>query len=323
MQEDLFSGVLEFGGESESRPEGSAVSDPALEEVIASILKKGRGALDRRFGEVFRRSVDEILDGRRTRRYNFNKVSTPEKSYLGAKVEILAREEFDFGQGVDIDFCIAGHGVDAKFSATGEWMIAPKNVGEICLVMQASEETSLFSVGVIRAAPELLRPGSTRDSKRSLHAVGKRSIRWLVRDAKYPRNQLMELYRTDRDAADSIFSIPGGGQQRINELFRRVQRKLINLTTVQTVASQEDSSKRVRDARLELRSEGILILGYHRRHKDIAAALRLSDISQGHWIAVQVHPNEPGNNAPVATVNGIAYRMAVPGDVPVEAPELP
>lgn len=325
MQDELFSSTPESDIEGAGALERVALeaSDPELEQVVADISSKGRGDLERRFGEVFRRSVDEILDGRRTRRYDFSKVSPVEKSYLGAKAEIIARDEFDFGHGTKLDYLISGHEVDAKFSGTGEWMIAPKNVGEICLVMQACEDTSRFSVGVIRALPELLRPKPTRDSKRSFLAASKRSIRWLAKDAEYPRNQLMELRREDANAVKAIFAASDSGQQRVNELFRRVQARVINRTTVQTVASQEDSSKRVRDARRALRSEGILVLGYHRQHRDIASRLRLPDTSQGHWVAVRVYPSKSGSNEPSFIADGMNYRMAEPGDPPYEAPEIP
>lgn len=303
----------------------SADSDSALDEVIAAIKEKGRGSLSDRFGQVFRRSVDEILDGRRTQRYNFldGKVSNVERSYLGAKAEILAREEFDFGHGVDLDYLIAGHEVDAKFSAAGEWMIAPKNVEKICLVMQASEDSSRFSVGVVRARAALLRPGTTRDSKRSFRAAGKSSIRWLVREAEYPRNQLMELRRADVNAVNAIFASSSSGQKRVNELFRRLQKTLVNRTTVQTVASQEDSSKRVRDARLDLREDGILILGYQRQHREIAKALGLPGVSQGEWVSVRVCPAEVGNVQPSFPIDGVEYRIAGRDDPPHEAPEIP
>ncbi|MCX5140035.1 NaeI family type II restriction endonuclease [Streptomyces sp. NBC_00338] len=303
---------------------GSYAHDPELAEVIAAIKEKGRGSLVDRFGRVFRQSVDEILDGRRTRRYNFlsSNVANVEKSYLGAKAEIIAREEFGFGHGSVLDYLIVGHEVDAKFSATGEWMIAPKNVGKILLVMQASESTSTFSVGVVRALPELLRPGATRDQKRSFHAAGKASIRWLAREAPYPKNQLMELFRADPDAVASIFSASGSGQQRVNELFRRMQKVVVNRTTVQTVASQEDSSKRVRDARLALRDDGILILGYQQRHREIGKALGLPD-TQGNWISVRVHPADFGYEGSSVSLGGVNYRIAESNDCPHKAPVLP
>ncbi|MFD7790632.1 NaeI family type II restriction endonuclease [Streptomyces sp. NPDC059759] len=297
--------------------------DRALEGVVREILRKGRGSLEERFAHMFRASVDEILDGRRTMRFDFSKVSSVEKSYLGAKVEILAREEFDFGHGLKLDYMINGHEVDAKFSATGAWMIAPKNVGEILLVMQASEETSLFSVGVVRACEDLLRPAPTRDSKRSFSATGKDSITWLIEDAQYPRNQIMELFLRAPRAIEAIFASSGSGQQRVNELFRRLQGVHVHRTTVQTVAAQEDSSKRVRDARNELRDSGILILGYHRRHREIASALGIERISQGEWVSVKVFPAEPSCTERQAVIDGVPYRLARIGDGTAAAPNIP
>ncbi|MFE2704528.1 NaeI family type II restriction endonuclease [Streptomyces mirabilis] len=323
MQESLFGEAQEFFGRGTLGATPLAASDPALNNVIQEVVHKGRGALEQRFAAVFRASVDEILDGRRTMRFDFSEVSPVEKSYLGAKVEILARDEFDFGHGTSLDYLIGGHEVDAKFSATGDWMIAPKNVGEILLVMEASEETSLFSVGVVRADGVLLRPRETRDRKRSFSAAGKGAIHWLIRDAPYPRNQMMELYREAPEAIESIFSSSGSGQKRVDELFRALQGVHVNRTTVQTVAAQEDSSKRVRDARIALQGDGILILGYHRRHRAIASALGIEPITQGEWVAIRVYPAESDSAARQALIEGVAYRLAEYCDGPAPAPAIP
>ncbi|MFJ5088748.1 NaeI family type II restriction endonuclease [Streptomyces sp. NPDC088674] len=323
MQESLFEGGAATSERVPKPVDISCAPDAALEAVVRHILKPGRRALESRFARIFRASIDEILDGRRTMRFDFGKVSSVEKSYLGAKVEILARNEFGFGYGSTLDYLINGHEVDAKFSATGEWMIAPRNVGQLLLLMKAAEGSSVFSVGVVRAESSLLRPGTTRDSKRSFHALGKASIRWLVEDAPYPQNQLMELYRKDQQAVRAVFSSSKSGQKRVDELFRRLQSVHVNRTTIQTVAAQEDSSKRVRDSRIALQKEGILILGYHHRHRIIAEALGMNPISQGEWVAVRVHPAEAGNVSPQAIVNGASYRLAAEGDQPTPAPAIP
>ncbi|MFJ4697495.1 NaeI family type II restriction endonuclease [Streptomyces sp. NPDC088768] len=323
MQGSLFEEGAAVVGRA-PRPAGnSETRDPALEAVVRHILQPGRRALEDRFARVFRASIDEILDGRRTMRFDFGRVSSVEKSYLGAKVEILAREEFDYGYGSTLDYLISGHEIDAKFSATGEWMIAPRNVGQLLLLMKAAEDRSVFSVGVVRAEESLLRPGATRDAKRSFHARGKAAIRWLVEDAPYPRNQLMELYGKDPQAVRAIFSSSKSGQKRVNELFRRLQGVHVNRTTIQTVAAQEDSSKRVRDSRVALQKDGILILGYHRRHRVIAEALGINSIAQGEWVAVRVHPAESGSSSLKAFINGASYRLAAEGDQPTPAPTIP
>ncbi|WP_158708447.1 NaeI family type II restriction endonuclease [Streptomyces sp. NRRL S-244] len=299
-----------------------SVSDSALAEVVAEIKSldgKGRNSLKSRFARVFRDSIDEILDGRRTRRYRFSKVSPPEKSYLGTKVEILVRDEFGFSEGVDLDYLIAGHEVDAKFSSTGAWMIAPKNIGEICLVMRASEETAKFSVGVVRATPDLLRPAKNRDSKRVIHAEGQKEIVWLVKEAQYAENQLMELDRRDSKAVASVFAL-GSGQARINELFRLFPLTVMNGTTVQTVASQLDSSKRVREARDDLRDKGVVILGADEHYQLVAAALGLRPIAKGTWIGVPLAAKTPGRLA--FEVDGIHYCVAGPGEARVKAPVI-
>ncbi len=71
-----------------------------------------------RFGNVLRQSIDEVLDGQRTGRFDIYAadVAKTERTYLGTKVEIVCQDEFDLGRNQKMDYLIAGHEVDAKFS---------------------------------------------------------------------------------------------------------------------------------------------------------------------------------------------------------------
>lgn len=75
----------------------------------------------------------------------------------------------------------------------------------------------------------------------------------------------------DEAVRNKIFSHESG-QARVNELFRLVQGKIIPRVAVETVARQKDPMKRVRDARKQLASEDILILGHQDGDPDIAKA---------------------------------------------------
>src|SRR3954466_16072119 len=66
-------------------------------------------------------------------------VDPEEKSYVGKRTEInfLTAAHLPRGRPVDrpLDTVIAGHDVDVKTSITGKVMIAPKNVGQIILII--------------------------------------------------------------------------------------------------------------------------------------------------------------------------------------------
>jgi hypothetical protein len=97
-----------------------------------------------------------------------------------------------------------------------------------------------------------------RDGKRSISASGKAAIRWIVEAGDLPINFLATLSDEVRQRILSHSS----GQERVDELFRLVQGRIIPRVTIETVARQKDPMKRMRDARMRLRREGILVLGH-------------------------------------------------------------
>ncbi len=259
--------------------------DQGLAEVVDWFRRQER--MQERFGAAIRRSLYEVLDGQRTGRYRLDDLSKVEKTYVGTKVEILVQAEFRLQSGDLMDYSVAGHEVDAKWSKRlGGWMIPREAVGQLCLCLTASDDDSTFSVGVVRASNHLLRHSRNQDRKRQLNNGGKSAIVWLAERAPLPENLLLHLQATTRERILQHRS----GQRRISEMFRLVQARLVNREVVLTVARQDDGPKRVRDARNRLRSEGILILGHQIGHRTIAEALTLPVPSQGTWVSGRVVP---------------------------------
>ncbi|WP_457029149.1 NaeI family type II restriction endonuclease [Kitasatospora sp. P5_F3] len=287
----------------------------------------GRPNLELRVGQVMRQSIDEVLDGQRTGRYDIRQLEKTEKTYLGTKVEILLRNEFDLVPGSSMDYSVAGHDVDSKFSLSSGWMIPTEAVGEICLVSTADDVRGTFSVGLVRAMEAALTKGGNKDSKRSLSKEGKTAIRWLVKDGSLPENLLLKMPEIDLDlvvkAGGTSGSSRRGGQQRVNELFRRewVQGRVVGRSTILTVARQDDGPKRVRDARIHLRPEGIVVLGHQGEHPRIARELDLTVPSKGQWTAVRlVMSEDPGRAGTV--IGGTRYSVALSDESSAAAPIL-
>lgn len=275
--------------------------------------------METRFATSIRQAFDEVLDGQRTGRFDITAptVEQPEKTYLGIKVEIIVRAAFDLPRGSKMDFRIADHEVDSKFTMGKNWTIPLEAFGHICLVMIGSDKDSTFRVGLIRVSDANLNPGRNRDKKRSLSKEGRRGITWLVLNGKLPENILLHL----PDAALSrIFADSRSGQKRTNELFRCVQGRLINRSTVLTVGRQGDSPKRVRDARLDLRDEGILIFGHLRSHRRAAEGLGLPVPSTGEWVSARVTPAVAGISGRSAEIGGASYVIAEAGSPVTRAP---
>lgn len=301
-----------------------AAADDGL-TTVASWLQ-GQPGMQARFASALRQSIDEVLDGQRTGRFDIATLEKTEKTYLGTKVEIVVRAEFGLGRGTVMDYRIAGHEVDAKFTIGSTWTIPREAMGHLCLVMAADDRRSTFRVGLLKITEQILNPGANQDGKRSVSVAGRGEIRWLADNLPLPENVLLQMRPVDRDAifhaSDGHRSGGNGGQLRINELLRRVQGRVIDRTTAITVASQLDGPKRVRDARHHLRPEGIVVLGHQQDHPDIARALGPVVPAKGSWVAVRLVRPPIGDLRPVAVISGRSYVVARPDEPPEPAPEL-
>jgi hypothetical protein len=218
-----------------------------------------------------------------------------------------------------MDYSVAGHDVDAKFTIGLNWSIPLEAANQICLLINADDRNSAYRVGLLRIEESYLNLGPNRDKKRGLSKEGRAAIKWLILNGRLPENILLHLQSEDRAA---IFAEPNG-QRRTNELFRRVQGRIINRATVLTVARQDDSPKRVRDARIQLRSEGIIILGHQKAHQHIATTLQLPAPNSGEWIAIRVAPASEGSGRPSVKIGDITYEIARAGDPATEGPRMP
>ena len=273
-----------------------------------------------RVAEAIRATYDQLLDGQRTGRWDYRDLRKTEKTHMGTLVEINLHREFEFDDGQAMDYRVTGVEVDCKFSQSPRgWQIPLEAVGHLCLLLWADDDLGLCSGGLVRISDDILRPGGNRDQKRSLNDVGVQRIRRLWHERPLPENLLLHL---DARTRKQILATNGkrGGQRRIDELFRRVQGRLVSRTTVLTVAQQDDAPKRVRDARLRLRAEGIVVLGHQGDHPRIAHSLGLPVPPKGQWVSARITPRERGRAMPFVSIRGTEYRLALPEDSTERAP---
>lgn len=290
----------------------STSADPELDDVVSWF--RSRPSVEQDFGTAIRQALDEVYDGQRTGRYRIDQLSKVEKTYIGTKVEIIVADVFGLPRGRRMDYLIAGHEVDAKWSMrAGGWMIPREAVGELCLCMTADDERSTFSVGIVRADQQALRPTSNQDKKRYLTDAAVGSIAWIVRDGPLPENLLLHL---DPRTREQILAVGASGQQRVNELFRHVRERVVRREVVLTVARQHDGPKRVRDARAHCREDGIVVLGHQNEHPRIARELGLEAPPKGSWISVRLVPDEDGD----VEIDGRRWRLASSEDPFVPGP---
>lgn len=298
-----------------------------------------------RFRWALRDSLDELLDGQRTGRWAYQHLTKTEKTYLGTAVEVNLTKEFEFPNGDHLDWQMAGRDIDCKFSKDlGGWEIPMEmylcadhgdrqgRADHPALLTWFDDTTSRWAAGLITVTDESLRwkmddNGDTvraynRDNKRRLAESSAEAVYWLWGGLQtdLPRNLLLHL---NADARGRIFSFHSSGQKRVDQLFREVQGQIVGRQTVLTVGQQDDAPKRVRDARLHLRAEGIVILGHQDSHPAIAAALKLPVPFKGEWIAVRVTQVSEADTRPCCILNGQRWAVAQDDEPTAIAPELP
>ena len=243
-----------------------------------------------RIGTAIRLAFDWVIDGPRTGRYSIDQLETTEKIYIGNRVEHEILHELGLPKVPPLDTVICGAEVDIKFSLAQNWMIPPEAVGKLCLIVTANDVSSLFSVGLLRALPKWLGTGSNRDGKRSISAAGKLAISWMSNTPPLPSNFLLNLDPTIRSEILALTT----GQQRVNEVFRRMIGHPISTNALDTLAVQRDPSKRVRDARKTLMAEGIGVFGA-RYDKEMLAQLGCKPLKPDYWISLRVDAGTMGS----------------------------
>lgn len=275
-----------------------------------------------RIAKVLRATFDHLYNGESTGRYRWDQLRQTERDGCSPFVEINLHREFQFDDGITLDYRIAGIEVDCKYSQTsGAWMIPPEAHGHLCLLVWADDVASQWSMGLVRATTDRLSEGRNRDGKATLNPLGRQAISWLFQSAPLPPNILLQL---DRPVVDRIMNLRSG-QQRVNEIFRVALGKIVGRGVVATLAQQSDYMKRIRangGARIALRAEGIAILGQYQSHAAIAKALGIPVPGDGESISVRLAPAtavSPG----VATIDGGLWRVASESDPAVQAPNLP
>jgi hypothetical protein len=294
--------------------------DPELAAVYGRL--KELDPTGQRFARVLRDTIDQLLNGEVTGRYEWKSLFKTEKTHAGTLVEINLQREFSFDDGIVMDYRISGIDVDCKYSQQyGGWMIPPEAVGHLCLLVWADDYESHWSAGILRIRDDWLNRGNNRDMKLTIKAAHRNKILWLWEKAELPENVLLHMSPPDREA---VFA-PKSGQERLNELFRRVQNRRIGRNVIRTVAQQKDYMKRVRGnggARSALRDEGILIMGDYAAHRRVAAALGVPVPREGEFVSTTVKRVDPSFQGSIE-LEGAHWALALdekPDDV---APALP
>ncbi|MFJ3590992.1 NaeI family type II restriction endonuclease [Streptomyces sp. NPDC090133] len=297
-------------------PEGvrALEQDSGLAEVLAEMLRLDPDGS--RLGSAIDGAGRHLLDPVHTGRYLWSQLAKAEKIGLGTIVCQRIQRELGLADGLQLDFMVAGHEVDVKFTLGGNWMFPPDLQGGLCLVVRADDASGLWSLGLLRVSSELMRTGANRDGKRGLSAEGRGAIHWVHRDLPLPEHALRRL---PDDVIGAIFAKPSG-QARTEELFQQAQLTAITTADLSAITMQADGVKRAREARRRLARRGVLVLnGSLSRDGEWASALGLPVLAPSTWMSVRLVPTQPEHDdSPTITLDDTPWRVARPGDV--EAP---
>ncbi len=262
-----------------------ASDDTSVQAVKRAILTASGADTAAFFLRVIRQGIDEVIDGGRTGRWCVDQLEKTEKTYIGTKVEIIARNELDVEFGEKLDLKVAGHEVDVKMTIGSNWMIPKEAIGEICLLLIGNEERQKFAAGLLRMTADNVTRKGNRDRKVSVSANGKTNIDWLVPATTLPMNFLATLSDPDRKR---IFS-KRKGQARVTELLRLATGRVIPRLVIETLGQQDDPMKRIRKnggAQDDLLAEGIVVLvGTWMSHRAVAEANGIPIPSKGEVVA--------------------------------------
>ena len=144
----------------------------AVEKAIRAECRKQSKTPAELFGKIIRQSLDEAIDGPRTGRWDIDQLEKTEKTYVGTKIEIVARAALNLKQNSLLDSEIAGHPVDIKWSMRSAWQIPTEAVDQICLIIGTYKNGKKFKVGLIRCLEDRLNPGKNKDEKQTISEEG-------------------------------------------------------------------------------------------------------------------------------------------------------
>lgn len=214
---------------SESTEKDQALLD--VEQAIRAECDRQSKSPAELFGKIIRQSLDEAIDGPRTGRWSIADLEKTEKTYVGTKIEIVARAALNLKQGKLMDTEIAGHPVDIKWSKKLAWQIPTEAVGHICLIIGTNERGSKFKVGLIRCYEDRLNPGKNKDMKRTISEEGRKHIRWLVDNGNLEPNFIAALDPIARRAVMSEKT----AQDRVRKFLALMAGKPFPRSAIETV----------------------------------------------------------------------------------------
>ncbi|MFE8006355.1 NaeI family type II restriction endonuclease [Streptomyces sp. NPDC057418] len=270
-------------------PEHVLAGPDADAELQAVLSWFSRHPVAHLYTEAIRNSIDYVLDGGRTGRFDLLSpdVHPGERASVGAKLEYEVLRIFDLPKAQPLDTLIANVPVDIKATVGDNWAIPAEAHCQLCICTQIQMRKNRHRSWLVRTHRSWLHRGKgNRDGKRGLAVDARNNWSVPLYDwANLPVNPLR--YLTQEQAVKVLAKKPGQ-VKRLLMMFRFLEGRIIPRNVILTVgAGNDDPMRRARQARDEAVKEGLTILcGDWVESRDQAAARGIS-LQAGEWIALR------------------------------------
>ncbi|MER7576107.1 NaeI family type II restriction endonuclease [Streptomyces sp. NPDC126514] len=273
----------------ECRSPDSVLHGPGDDAELQRVLGKLREQdLATGFTTAIRASIDYVLDGARTGRFDLlsKDVHPGERASVGAKLEYEAQRVFKWAKAKPLDIEIAGVPVDLKSTVGDNWAIPTEAHCHLCICTQMRLKGNVHKSWLIRTHTSWLYRGKgNKDGKRGIavdarHQWGVPLYDW----TPLPVNPLTLLTENQKD---QVFD-PGRGQEvRLLRLFKYLPMTVVERSVVLTVcANRQDPMRRARAIKEEAARQGILLLCGTWISDRAVAETHGYDLGPGDWVSI-------------------------------------
>ncbi|MBW6438294.1 hypothetical protein KZ829_31660 [Actinoplanes hulinensis] len=274
-------------------------ADADLRKVLADLRQQT--SLAELFGGAVQSSIDYVLDGARTGRFDLRSplVDSDERRTVGTKLQYHLLDALGLPKLRSPDTVIAGVPVDIKGTVGSNWSIPREAQCELCILVQIDAKADTHAAWLMRTHRAWLYNGQGNgDQKRGvvMDALKHYAVP-LYPQAALDRNPLRLL---DSKGLIAVFNPDAGLVNRLTELFTRLPNVIFRRQVIETVGFQlDDPLRRARQAKERVKEAGFdLLVETWVRDREQAEALGI-ELPQGAWVAVPSIQSNSGRALPL------------------------
>ncbi|MET9606099.1 NaeI family type II restriction endonuclease [Streptomyces sp. NPDC006512] len=286
--------ILQEPGDICSNAEGGehVLQAPGEDTELQAVLAELRSYDDIAglYTRAIANSVDYVLDGARTGRYNLLSpdVHPGEKASVGAKLEYEVLRAFCLPKVPPLDTVLAGIPVDIKATVGANWTIPVEAQCQLCICTQIGLGRGRHRSWLVRAHRSWLYRGTgNRDGKRGLAAHAREH--WSVPLYDWTPLPVNPLTLLTPEQAGKVLAKRPGQEQRFTMMFNYLEGLVVPRSVITTVgAGNHDPLRRARNIRARLARDGLTLLcGKFPDQRDLAATHKIT-LGPEDWVALRM-----------------------------------